>query len=131
MFKLIISKKNPINGIHNSDTCYQDITKKFNPKQIQQIWEYIAKIGDFKIARVGLKTNSYQDLIEGSFQIIEINLFTPMPLNLLDTHIHKSEKILFIKYAMEELAKTTKTIHVKKRKSIFFSMWALHLKIKS
>ncbi len=95
----------PINSIFNANTKYFDITGDFNNKELNIIKGYLKQLPTFKIARVGIKTNNKNDLILGNFKIIEINLFAPMPLNLLDPNISKHKKIEFIKKNMYYLAK--------------------------
>jgi hypothetical protein len=46
---------------------------------------------------VGLRANSKADLLLGFFHIIEINLFAPFPIHLLDNSVAKKTKYKFIK----------------------------------
>lgn len=124
--------KFPINGVHNPYCYYRDRTPELSEEQLDKVWRHISKIGQFRMARVGLKTNSDEDLIRGRFHIVEINLFTPMPLNLLDIHVGWNEKIQFIKQAMYHIAKnTTKVLTNRNQESIFFKKVVMHYKVKS
>ncbi|MCP4489074.1 MAG: hypothetical protein GY820_17440 [Gammaproteobacteria bacterium] len=74
----------PVNSIRNPDTQYRDIGSNFNERQIQILWGLLGEIERFPISRVGLRANSVEDMLAGRFHIIEINLFIPMPINMLD-----------------------------------------------
>jgi hypothetical protein len=74
----------PVNGIHNKETVYQDITQDFCEKELSVLQTYLQELPSFRIARVGLRANSKADLLLGFFHIIEINLFAPFPIHLLD-----------------------------------------------
>ena len=98
----------------------------------QIIWNQVKKIGNFRMARVCMKADSKSDLLQGNFHIVEINLFTPMPLNLLDPETPWAAKSRFIKADMFFLAENTKAISAKQeRKNIFFKKLAMHYKVKS
>lgn len=75
--------KYPINGIYNQQTSYQELTPDLTSSQREKLASMISQIAQFKICRVGVRANSLQALIEGDFQVIEINLFVPMPIKLL------------------------------------------------
>ncbi len=74
----------PINGIHNPDTRYVEITAELSPSQREKIWALVRQIGDFNISRVSARAASLAALLRGDFHIIEVNLFLPMPINFLD-----------------------------------------------
>ena len=125
-------KRYPINGKNNIHTSYQDITRGFLDDETQIVWNHVKRIGNFRMARVCIKADSKADLLEGKFRIVEINLFTPMPLNLLDTESPWVEKARFIKADMLFLAENTKVISAtQERKNIFFRKLAMHYKVKS
>jgi hypothetical protein len=125
-------KKYPINGINNVHTSYRDLTQRFLDHETQIVWNHVKKIGNFRMARVCIKANSKADLLEGNFSIVEINLFTPMPLNLLDPETPWAEKARFIRADMFFLAENTRAISAKQeRKNIFFKKLAMHYKVKS
>jgi hypothetical protein len=121
----------PINGIYNRHTNYHDCDKDFSAEDIETVWGYLRPIGCFRLARVGIKTDSKADLLAGNFSIFEINLFLPMPLFLLDQTIGISEKYTFIRDAMKILAAAVEDIpRDQKRKSIFFNMLKAHYRVK-
>jgi hypothetical protein len=121
----------PINGVHNSDTYYRDRTMDFTAEEIAGIWQNLRKIGQFRVARVGLKANSEVDLLQGLFHIVEINLFTPMPLNLLDPAKTWPENTRFIKRSMVHLMWNAKAISSRQiRENIFFRKLIAHYKVK-
>ena len=125
-------KRFPINGVLNVYCSYRDRTAEFSAEMLLKLWEHIGCMGQFRIARVGLKTTSIQKLLEGEFHIVEINLFTPMPLNLLDRSKTWQEKALFIRDAMHHLSRITGQIPVLKRETgIFFKKLMMHYKVKS
>jgi len=125
-------KKHPINGINNIHTSYRDLTQSFLDNETQIVWDQVKKIGNFRMARVCIKADSEADLLLGNFHIVEINLFTPMPLNLLDPEILWVEKARFIKTGMFFLAENTKAISAKQeRKNIFLKKLSMHYKVKS
>ena len=83
----------PVNGIHNPDTSYLDISDEFSPAQLGQLWSFLSPIGHFKICRFGIKADSKAKLLTGHFKIIEINLLLPMPMVLLTTNRSLRTKI--------------------------------------
>ena len=119
-----LEEKNPINSIHNKNTSFKDITHSFNKKQKDIIWKYMEGIASFSIAKIGIMTNSSQDLLKGKFKVIEINLFTPLPLNILDTKYSKKEVTEFIKETAECLSLIVKKIPKNQSsKNIFWSKY--------
>ena len=122
----------PINGVNNIHTAYSDLTSKFFGLHKQIIWNHVKSIGSFRMARVCVKANSESDLLKGYFHIVEINLFTPMPINLLDPKVHLKEKFNFIKNGMLFLAQNAGAISAnQERKSVFFRKLAMHYRVKS
>ena len=121
----------PINGIYNSACSYLDRTPELDRRQIRVLWHYLRRIGHFKIARVGIKADSMEKLLEGRFHIVEINLFAPFPLNLLDTRQSFSRRFRFIRSAMFHLARiTTKALKKKDEENIFFKKLIMHYRVK-
>ena len=121
----------PINAIYNKHTHYRECTEQFDTKALQTIKAHLALFPCFAIARLALKTDNQASLIAGNFSVIEINLFTPMPLNLLDIKHSKQHKIKFIKKNMEYLAKLSGKIPKKKfKRFIFFKKVWRHYQIK-
>lgn len=100
----------PINSKYNQFTRYVDITQQFSQKQQSQIASYLSEIGQFGISRMGVRADSTEDLVAGNFHVIEINLFLPMPINLLDDDYTWSQRWRFIRHAMKCMARATKLI---------------------
>ena len=125
-------EKNPVNSIHNNNTKYKDITGNFTKEQMATIKDNLSLLPRFKIARVGVKSNTKEDLVSGNFSIIEINLFTPMPINLLDIDYSKTMQKEFIKENMYYLVKLSASISKSDfKKFILFKKIVYHYKVKS
>ncbi len=99
---------NPINSIYNTDTTVREITDQFSEQQKQTLWKLMGQIGRFGISRVSIRANSVDEMLEGKFHIIEVNLFAPMPINMLDPKYRMSELWVLIRRYMLSLAKITK-----------------------
>lgn len=124
--------KYPINGIYNTDTNYTDITPQLSDDERAKITEHATSIGKFRISRIGVRADSISDLVAGNFQVIEINLFVPMPLVLLCQHRRVIDNVRFVFNAMTALVKVTKTIPKDQpRKAIFFKKLSLMRQVKS
>ncbi|MBU2644000.1 hypothetical protein KKI24_04785 [bacterium] len=122
----------PINGVNNIHTTYTDLTRHFSEPDARIIWDHVKSIGNFRMARVCAKANSEEDLLQGAFHIVEINLFTPMPINLLDRNVSWKHKLSFIKTGMLFLAENARAISAsQERKNVFFRKLAMHHKVKS
>lgn len=113
----------PINSKYNRFTRYVDITEQFSADQKSQMSEYLSQIGQFGISRMSVRADSLDDLVAGEFRVIEINLFLPMPINLLDDSLSWSDKWRFILPSMMSLAQATKLIRpVERPQPIFVRM---------
>ncbi|WP_019614968.1 hypothetical protein [Psychromonas ossibalaenae] len=99
-----------VNGIYNKNTFYRDLSEHITAEQKDIIWSHLQQIGQFRIARYGIRADSIEALAAGQFHIIEINLFVPMPLVLLVKQVSISQKIHFVISTMKHLAAVTKTI---------------------
>ena len=111
----------PINGIYNRTTYYQDKLKRLNLEQQKKICSHLQQMGEFRIARYGLRADSLEDLVRGDFHIIEINIYVPMPLILLVKEVKTRDKIEFVLNAMRHLAAITKSMPSSQpSKSVFF-----------
>jgi hypothetical protein len=122
----------PINSVRNPNTQYHNITRHIPLQRQHDLWNYLSQIGPFKIARVGLRADSIDDVLDGNFKIFEINLFTPMPINLLDDKETLNRKIQFIKKTMSALANITKRIPVhQKYQPVFFNKLIKHYRLKT
>lgn len=119
----------PINGIHNQHTVYHDRTEQFSTGELDILWQHFNALCEYRIARVGLRANSVDDLLAGVFHVIEINLFLPMPLSLLDTTMSWKCKIDFIKKAMDHAALAVKALpEEQENKPIFFKKLVAHIR---
>jgi len=110
----------PINAVHNNNTSYKDRSSEFNSEEIEQLKSYLKTFPHFKIARIAVKTNNKEDLLTGNFNIIEINLFAPLPIHLLDTSHNQSYKNNYIFTNMKKLALISKKTSKKDFKSLLF-----------
>lgn len=102
------NETNPINSIHNPNTNYVEITEQFSDAQLEKLWAMIRDIGDFKISRLSVRADSLEDLLCGKFHVIEINLFLPMPIHLLDARYSARDIYQFVTRCMMTLALLTK-----------------------
>lgn len=117
------SERFPINSKYNRNTRYTDITSRFSPAEQQKLASYLSEIGRFGISRMSVRANSYQELLDGRFHVIEINLFLPMPINLLDRSYSWRQRWQFIRSSMMTLAQSTKLIEpVARPQPIFLRM---------
>lgn len=119
----------PINSVHNPDTSYRDITTTFTDNQLRSLWDLVRGIGRFRMARLCLKANSRGDLLKGRFQVVEINLFLPMPLVLLAENVEPGRKLALARQLMETVARLVATIPEGRRKPIFFRKLLAHYRI--
>jgi hypothetical protein len=79
------------------------------------------------MARICLKADSKENLLQGIFQIVEINLFLPMPLVLLAKNVSEEKKQQLIEAIMMVTARLVKTIPRNETgKSIFFRKMKAH-----
>jgi hypothetical protein len=98
----------PVNGIYNTDTIYRDITDQFTADDKQRLWQLMCEAGRFGISRVGLRADSTENLLAGKFHVIEINLYLPMPINMLDPRYGFFALWRFVRRYMMSLARLTK-----------------------
>lgn len=121
----------PINSIDNKNTSYQDITSVFLDKELIILKNILQQLPCFRIARICMRADSKQDLLNEKFKIIEINLFAPMPLHLLDKKISKATTNHFIKTNMFNLVKVSANIPKKYfTKNVFFKTILRHYQVK-
>lgn len=116
----------PINSIYNDQTSYRDITAQFDAQQIASLSSFIQSVGDFAISRVSVRTDNIETLLAGDFKIIEINLFIPMPINLLDPSYSWQQRLRFIVRAMMLLALATKALPPLGSKPAIFTRMMLY-----
>jgi len=100
----------PINSKYNTNTRYVDISDKFSQNDLMVLGGYLDEVGHFAISRMSVRADTLDDLIAGNFHVIEINLFLPMPINLLDSSYSWKVRLDFIGHAMMNLARATKAI---------------------
>ncbi len=115
------SENYPINSKYNRHTRYADVTAHFSAEDCAQLASYLSEIGEFGISRMSVRADSYESLVAGDFHVIEINLFLPMPINLLDSTYSWREKFRFIRRSMMALAKATKMIKPVERPQPIFT----------
>jgi len=101
-------ESNPVNSIYNPNTRYVEITDSFSNAQLEQLWNIVQRIGDFAISRVSVRADSADDLLRGELHVIEVNLFLPMPINLLDARYSKATVFATAIAYMRRLALATK-----------------------
>ena len=116
----------PINSKYNSNTRYADITDQFTASEQSQLASYISQIGQFGISRMSVRADSEIDLVAGNFHVIEINLFLPMPINLLDDSYSWPKRLGFIYSSMSSLALATKMIQPVESPQPIFSRMMLY-----
>jgi len=125
------SEQYPINSIHNDLTEYHDKTDEFTAEQLATLSGFIQEVGNFAITRVSARTDSIEALLAGDFKIIEINLFIPMPINLLDPNYTWPQRIRFIFKAMMLLARATRAIKPVSRPPAIFTRMCLYGRIRA
>ena len=116
----------PINSKYNRHTRYVDVTGRFSDGERQRLGGYLAEIGRFGISRMSVRADSHEALVDGRFHVIEINLFLPMPINLLDERYAWSDRWRFIRGAMMALARSTKLIEPLARERAIFTRMMLY-----
>jgi hypothetical protein len=102
------TESNPINSIYNCDTGYREITDQFSSQQKQTLWKQVCQIGRFGISRVSIRADSIDNMLAGKFHVIEVNLFAPMPINMLDPEYRFADLWRMIRRYMLSLARITK-----------------------
>jgi len=102
------AERQPVNSIYNRNTRYVEITDSLSAAQLQQLWRMVQRIGDFAISRVSVRADSVDGLLRGELHVIEVNLFLPMPINLLDARYSKMTVYAMALDYMRLLALATK-----------------------
>ena len=102
------SEPYPVNSVYNQNTRYVEITDSFSSAQLGQLWALVRQLGKFWISRVSLRANSTAELLAGNFHIIEVNLFLPMPIHLLDERYSRRDILALVMTYMKALALATK-----------------------
>lgn len=121
----------PINSINNANTVYRELTASLSTEQLDAIWTHMRSFGRFGISRVGLRANSIDDMVSGNFHVIEINLFVPMPINLLDPDKTTKQRVATVLHTTWHLAQIVKHIpEDQEHQSVFFKKWWVARKVK-
>ncbi len=102
------SERDPVNSVHNPATRYVEITEQFTALELDRLQKLMQEFGDFGIARASLRADSKADVLAGAFHVIEINLFIPMPINLLDARYRWWEQLAMVRRYMVALARVTR-----------------------
>lgn len=100
----------PINSIYNENTSYKDVTHLLSEADLDQLVKFKLAIGHFGQSRLSVRADSIAEMIAGNFHVIEINLFTPMPINLMDESHSLMRKLGFIVKVSRSLARATRAI---------------------
>ncbi len=125
------SQRWPVNSILNPNTTHHTLDT-LSPDEQQLLWRHMNELPAFRIARIGLRADSLEAVLKGRFQIIEINLFVPMPLRLLDERIPLQERQRFIRSSMLALARLTKSVPLTQApKNIFWPMLFLNYRMRT
>ena len=120
----------PINSKNNRHTRYSNITGQFSADEQQKLAGYLSEVGQFGISRMSVRADTIADLVDGKFRVIEINLFLPMPINLLDRTRSWAHHWCFIKSAMWSLAHATKLIKPAEIEHSIFTRMMLYGRIR-
>ncbi len=120
------SETYPVNSKFNVETRYVDVTDEFNDDELRVLSGFLSALGDFGISRLSVRADTHADMLAGRLQVIEVNLFVPMPINLLDTRYTWSMRWRFIRRAMMALARATKAIEPVARPRPIFTLMMLY-----
>jgi len=119
--------RHPINSIYSPETAYMDITSTFSKQEKRVLWNSLKSVGNFRMARVCIKADSKEAVLREVFQIVEINLFLPMPLVLLAANVDERKKQKLIRQIMMVVARLVKTTpRNEPGKLIFFRKMQAH-----
>jgi D-alanine-D-alanine ligase-like ATP-grasp enzyme len=119
-------EQNPVNSINNEDTCYHDITDRFSVSQKQILWSILERIGSFGIVRLSVRSDSIGDLLTEKFHVIELNLFTPMPIHMMDIKYSRRDLAAMIWEYMMKLAKLTRVRDKSRREKAVYTKLMLY-----
>ena len=67
------------------------------------------RLGNHIICRASYRANSLADLVAGNVHVIEVNLYLPMPINLMDERRSGWEVFKLVNWYALALARATKT----------------------
>ncbi|MBX2824425.1 MAG: hypothetical protein KTR33_06825 [Gammaproteobacteria bacterium] len=116
----------PVNSIYNENTFYHDITDQFDDDQLLALSRHTLEIGQFGHCRLSTRADNLDDLVAGRFHVIELNLFIPMPINLLDQNVSLSKRLAFIGRCSWTLARATQAIDSQQKSQPIFTRMMLY-----
>lgn len=98
----------PINGVFNPNSSYRDLTGELDDAQKDRLWAMSNRLGTHAICRASYRAESLEDLLAGRVHVIEVNLYLPMPVNLLDRRRPVAEIPGLVNRYMLALARATR-----------------------
>ena len=116
----------PINSIYNEHTNYVEITHLFSEEELKTLVSLKQQIARLAQSRLSVRADSLEDLLAGNFHVIEINLFTPFPINLLDESYTWRKKLRFILRVGQSLARATQAIDSKQKTFAVYTRMKLY-----
>ena len=116
----------PINSIYNEHTNYVEITHLFSEEELKTLVSLKQQIARLAQSRLSVRADSLEDLLAGNFHVIEINLFTPFPINLLDESYTWKKKLRFILRVGQSLARATQAIDSKQKTFAVYTRMKLY-----
>lgn len=119
----------PVHGVKEG-TCYRDLTASLESSARDVLTQHCLSMGEFQIARVGVKAGDLQELVRGHFKIFEINIYTPMPLSLFDETCAPEFHQQLLKACGEALAELITQLPERPKKKIFWKKAWMNRKIK-
>ncbi|MEM9604040.1 MAG: hypothetical protein AAGA11_14330 [Pseudomonadota bacterium] len=120
------AERYPINSVKHPNTAYHDITASLDDAQLDALWQHMRSLGRLVIARAGVRADTIEQLINGDFHVIEVNLFVPMPLHVLDADTPWEQRVREVCRTTRALAHMTRRIpRNQATRSIFFRKWRL------
>jgi len=110
----------PINMIKHG--IIRDRTSDFSEKQLQDIYDTVREMWDFKLARISIKADSIDDIKNGTFQVFEMNIFLPLLPAIKDKtySLLQRERILLSYISL--LTKAVRDNPIKDKKNILLNM---------
>ena len=98
----------PINGVFNPNSRYLDLTDELDDGQMARLWAMSRRLGTHVICRACYRAESLADLVAGRVHVIEVNLYLPMPINLMDRRRPVRETLVLLNRYMLALARATR-----------------------
>ena len=116
----------PINSIYNENTRYRDITDQFSQADIKKLIDFKQEIGKFGQSRLSVRADTTDDLVAGNFHVIELNLFTPMPINLLDRNHSWIQRLKYIAQYSYAVALATRSIDTSQKSFAIYTRMSMY-----